>query len=629
MKKTPHIINLVACSAALSCAATAASAATLNYDSGAAAGVQAGSGTWDFNMTPNWTADNGGSRINWTNNADVAAFSLQGNAGTVTIDNTNGQVGAAGLVFSGATGSASNAWTLGAVDATAGIRLGAGGLTNQISDGLLVVNAPVALTASQTWTSTKLGLNNQAAGVRVNGAISSFSGATNLTFDGLGLSSAVRILNADNRVVFELAGNNTFTGTTTVTGGAALRLRYVEASGAKLHSGSALNLNGGSIVLDGGSGHTETVSSTNVGGGANSIYRGANGGSNVLALGALTNSNGGTLNVVGNMAATTTTNTNGILGGWATSNGNRFAVGSTNGASTVIGNIPGSTQNTYGSWVATTNTIISAAVSGDGNRTVNSLRLTNATTDGVTTTGTLTLTSGSTATIASGGIIGDSATAFISGGNITSGVSALYVHTPSNLTISSAIINNGGNAVALVKAGANTLTINGANTYTGPTYVNSGTLAMTGGSLANGNVFVRGAAVFTMNSSSAITFNINGADAGQFDVFTQDVGGSFTLGGTLNVNFTETFGGGGSFDLFNLASGSADGFNNISISGSYVGALTEGQNGIWSGTASGQTFTFTESTGILQLAAIPEPSTAAALFGAAALGLAALRRRRA
>lgn len=375
------------------------------------------------------------------------------------------------------------------------------------------------------------------------------------------------------------------------------------------------------MVLNGGSSHTEVVASTTLGAGANTIYRGANGGTNILALGALTTANGGTLNIgAASLTATTTINTNGILGGWATLGGNRFAVGSTDGSSTNIANTTGSTQNTYGSWVATTNTVINAAVSGTGNQTVNSLR--------VASGGSLSLSSGSVATIASGGIIGDSGTS-ISGGSITSGVNALYVHTPSNLTISSAIINNGVNTVALVKAGVNTLTIDGANTYTGATYVNSGTLAMTGGSLANGNVFVRGAATFTMNAGSTIHFNIAGADAGQFDVFTQDAGGIFTLGGTMNLSFSNTFAGGATIDLFNLASGTADGFANISVSGSYSGSLTETTSGIWTGTVGGQDFTFTEASGVLQIAAIPEPSAFAVLAGLGGLGFAAARRRRA
>lgn len=618
MKTIPSALNSAAFFAALACACPLAHAATLTYDSGAGAGIQAGSATWDFNTAPSWTTDGGTSRVNWTDNSDLANFQLQGNTGTVTIGAT--QVGAGGLTFSGTTGSASNVWTVGVAGETQSVRLGAGGLSNQISDGLLLINAPLVLTSSQTWTSTKLGQNQQAAGVRANGVISTLSGTTNLTFDGLGLSSAIRTAGGDNRVVFEFGGNNTFTGTTTVTGGAVLRLSYLTNTVGKLAAGSALNLNGGSLVLNGGSAHTETVTSTTVGAGANTIYRGANGGSNVIALGALTNGNGGTLDVsAANLAATTTTNTNGIIGGWATLGGSRFAVGSADGSSTNMSNTTGSTQNTYANWGATTNTVINAAVNGSGDKTTNTLR--------VATTGSLNLASG-TATIGAGGIIADGGTS-ISGGNLTSGTNALYVHTShvNGLTISSAIVD-GSSSVALVKAAGNTLTLSGINTYTGATYVNSGTLAMTGGSLANGNVFVRGAAAFTMNASSTITFNITGTSASEFDVFTQDAGGSFTLGGTLNLEFNNTFAGGATFDLFALASGTADGFSTLSVSGSYAGSLSEATPGIWTGTVNDQAFTFTEASGVLQIATIPEPSAFAVLIGFAGLGFAASRRRR-
>lgn len=625
MKTIPLTLRAAAFFAALSCIPQLARASMLTYDSGAGAGIQAGNATWDFNTTSNWTTDSGASRVNWTNSADLAVFSLQGSAGTVTINNGPGQVGTGGLTFSGSAG-AGNTWTLGA-DTTTALQLGAGGLTNQISTGALLVNAPLVLTASQTWSSTSLTQNQSQAGVRAVGAISSLSGTTNLTFDGLGLSSAYTTGNLLNRVVIELGGNNTFTGTTTVTGGAVLRLSYVANSGSKLDDSSALILKGGSIVLNGpsaGSNITETVASTTIDSGANTIYAGPNGGggtTNKIALGALTHNVSGTLDItsaVTGIATTTTANTNGIIGGWATLGGNRFAAVSAG----TIGNTTGSTQNSYASWGATINTAITAAVSGSGDMTTNSLRM--------ETGSSLSLSSG-TATFSSGGILVNAASgASISGGNITSGVSGLYVHANGGpITISSAIVD-GASAVALVKAGTNTLTINGTNTYTGGTYINSGTLAMTGGTLANGNVFVRGASTFTMNSSSAITFNLTGTTAGQFDVFTQDAGGFFTLGGTMNLKFNNTFTSGASFDLYNLTSGSADGFTTISVAGSYVGSLTEGTPGLWTGTVGGQAFTFTESSGILNIAAaaIPEPSTYAAIFGLAILGLAALRRRR-
>ncbi|EDY16392.1 autotransporter-associated beta strand repeat protein [Chthoniobacter flavus Ellin428] len=601
--------------AALLVSTFSARATTLVWDSSASAGIQAGNGTWDFSTTPDWTIDGGATRLNWTSNSDLANFQLQGTAGTVTIGAT--QVGAGGLTFSGSVGSASNVWTMGASAGTNSIQVGTGGIVDQISDGFLSFNAPLVLTASQTWTATRPTTNGSAASIRAISAISTLSGQTNLTFDGRGLSSPVKTGNSDSRIVFELDGPDTYTGTTTVTGGAVLRLSYLTDTTSKLDDNSALILAGGSIVLNGGSSVTEVVASTTIDSGANTLFAGPNGGgttTNSISLGALTHNLSGTLDVtiaVGGLAKTTTTNTNGIIGGWATAGGNRFAAVS----SGVIGNTSGSTNNNYSTWVATTNTVINTAVSGSGNKTVNTLR--------VASGGSLNLSSG-TATIATGGVIGDSGTS-IDGGDLTSGTTALYVHTPSALTISSAIVDNGVNSVALVKDGSNTLTLSGNNTYTGPTVVNSGILAFSlSGSLANGDVTVLGGATFTMASTNSIKFNINGADPGTYDVFTQNPGASFTLGGTLNLNFTSTFANNSSWDLFSLNGGTAAGFNTINLTGSYNGTLTD-DAGLWTGSVGAQSFSFDEPTGILQV--IPEPNTGAILLCATGL-LFSFRRRR-
>ncbi len=61
-------------------------------------------------------------------------------------------------------------------------------------------------------------------------------------------------------------------------------------------------------------------------------------------------------------------------------------------------------------------------------------------------------------------------------------------------------------------------------------------------------------------------------------------------------------------------------------SGSYSG-LFMNNDGVWTLDSGQQTLTFDQTTGDLSITAVPEPSTYAALLGAAALGLAAWRRR--
>lgn len=64
-------------------------------------------------------------------------------------------------------------------------------------------------------------------------------------------------------------------------------------------------------------------------------------------------------------------------------------------------------------------------------------------------------------------------------GSLSIGSSVLAVDTVDDFTFSGALTGAGG---SLVKAGAGTLTLSGTNTYTGPTLINTGTLALAGGS---------------------------------------------------------------------------------------------------------------------------------------------------
>lgn len=606
---------------------SSAGADTLVWDTGAGAGIQAGSGTWDFTVA-NWTVNDGASRISWSDN-NVASFLLQGNAGTVTIGTP---VGASGLVFSGLTGSTSSNWTMGTLGGNS-IQVGSGGITNDISDGFLLINAPLVLTSSQTWTTSKIGTANGTASIRANGPI---SGTANLTFDGGSFTNAVATGNGVSRVVFSLGGANTFSGSTTVTGGAALRLDYAVNTGSKLDDASALIFAGGSLSLNGNTGANilEVVGSTTIASGANSIYNGPNGSGgtfNKVQLGAITRSTGanssGTFDIsnTAGVASTTTASTNGIIGGWATVGGNSWAVGSADGVThTNITNTSGLTRSNSGLWGATENVNATNAAgsteSNIGNKTVNALRVANANV-------TLNFAGSSTLQITSGGIIAANTGQSITGGKITSGMATgeLFVHTPNAFTIGSEIADGATDGI-LVKAGSNSLTLTGANTYSGGTFVNSGTLAISStGSLANGNVTVRGAATFTLDATSAIKFNIDGESTGEFDVFTQDEGGLFTLNGTLNLEFGSTFSS-ETWDLFSLTSGPADGFTAINLTGAYSGSLLE-SGGLWSGTASGQNFTFNEATGILTV--VPEPSTWTAVLAGGVILLSIRRRVRA
>jgi autotransporter-associated beta strand protein len=85
--------------------------------------------------------------------------------------------------------------------------------------------------------------------------------------------------------------------------------------------------------------------------------------------------------------------------------------------------------------------------------------------------------------------------------------------TGNAITVNSVIANNGTGAVSVVKTGTAILTLNGANTYTGGTYVNRGTIKPTAATaLGSGAVTVLpgGSVVLSSGITYANNFNIAG-----------------------------------------------------------------------------------------------------------------------
>jgi fibronectin-binding autotransporter adhesin len=200
-------------------------------------------------------------------------------------------------------------------------------------------------------------------------------------------------------------------------------------------------------------------------------------------------------------------------------------------------------------------------------------------------------------------------------------------------------ISGSGN---LEKTGANSLTLTGNNTYTGTTTVSAGSLIINGdqsgatgvlnveanatlggsgtiggattisGVLAPGNSI--GTLTFndnlTLDLNSTSAFQINGFEAGQFDLV-QGLG-TVTFGGTLNLTFINDFSTTGSVKIFDF------GFDNYSGSFASFSAT---------GLADGYSASFDDGTGLVTV--VPEPSTYALLaLAAAGLGAHVVRRRR-
>lgn len=208
-----------------------------------------------------------------------------------------------------------------------------------------------------------------------------------------------------------------------------------------------------------------------------------------------------------------------------------------------------------------------------------------------------------------------------------------------NLTISNIIADSTHvtrTGTVITKFGTGTLTFTAANTYTGATIINEGTLALgaSGSIHANSAITVAAGAIFdasartsyTFSTATTTTIGVGATSAGQIKAAAAtfssadlafDFGAASTLLSSyavLEVSGIET----GNFDTV-IATGT-------SISGSFVNA----GSGNWTLTAGGYDLTFSESLGTLTaVSSVPEPSTYAAIFGSVALVGAAIRRRRA
>jgi autotransporter-associated beta strand protein len=209
-----------------------------------------------------------------------------------------------------------------------------------------------------------------------------------------------------------------------------------------------------------------------------------------------------------------------------------------------------------------------------------------------------------------------------------------------NATLSG-LISGVGN---LTKSGAGTTILsNAANTYSGTTAVNGGTLLVDGAHNGAGNYTVGAGgtlggigAINLVAASNIITVNgtlvpgsataIESLDIGVGDLalagtanFQIDltaatfddvnVGNLLTYGGVLNVAFTGADTDGATFDIFDFAS---------------QGGAFSATN--FSGLDSQQNASFDPATGIVTVSAVPEPAAAMAI--ASLSGLALVRRRR-
>jgi autotransporter-associated beta strand protein len=370
-------------------------------------------------------------------------------------------------------------------------------LTNNISDASFTADSGV-----NTWTGgVVLGGTNanfrvgasSGASLNISGAISGNTGSGRLLLTDMGTKV--------------LAGANTFSGITAVTGG-TVRLDYAASDTSKFADASALELgwngagnilllgteadapsltylagmSGANVELSGGS-HTEIVSATTLNVGASYLTRPS--GTSVLRMNAITRNVGSSLDLAAaGIANTDTNNVNGIVGGGGiTINKTDWATSINSGAAdTAITAFTAYAADTYDT-ANNVNVVNFTAVLADS--IANSLRFNEAAGGTLNISSTLSLNSaaGLLMTPASGNVILAGAGS-VRNNAATAGLEALTIHQHSAnaLQISTSIVNNGA-AQGITKVGNGKVFLSGNNTFTGTINLHQGEIQV-GGTIA-------------------------------------------------------------------------------------------------------------------------------------------------
>ena len=327
-----------------------------------------------------------------------------------------------------------------------------------------------------------------------------------------------------------IAGTNTTvtsTGAWTVASVSATNASTATATGAVNISGGVVNANSG-IILRSGSGFGTANGTLNIPGGA------LVSGGNITSTGSF-----------GGGAATLTVNGGSLnMGGFAIGGSGQTVT--TNFQSGTLSNV-GEINNGGGLLKTTAGTLVLAGSSGySGGNQINAGTLRLASADALgSAANALTLNSGTldlggqNATV---GLLTGSASTVIR--SSIAGSAVLTANSPSSSTFAGQIIDGSG-IVGLSKQGAGSLTLSAAHTYTGPTLIGGGTLALsTGASLASSLITVGTAA-----ASTSAYLDVSALSGGLTLASNQTIGGKGTILGDMVVGGGATVSPGNSTGL--------------------------------------------------------------------------------
>ena len=408
-----------------------------------------------------------GTNLQWTGDGGFSAsgsnrtVNIGGAGATLTWGSTANFVGANNQLILG-SGSANRTVTL-----TNALNLGGGTRTIRMQNGTAAADAILGgVVSNGSLNVVGAGRLNSTAANTLAGTIS-VSGAE-LRLSGNGTAASVTNITVNQGGTFTL--DNAATNLTNRVGNAA-----------------TVSLDGGTFSLLGRTGNNntaETVGALTLAGGGSTVNAqyGGSSGSAQLTFASLSRNAGATVdftNTGGTLGSTgdnprivfssAPTLTSNVLG-YATVNGTAFAGTGANGIVAVTG-----TNTSQGFWTASVNATLTGDQTMTANRTVGSLSL---------GSGIDVNAGGNTLTINSGGLLSTGATAStLANGSVTAGATMdeliAHIFGAGGLQVSAAIADN-GEAVGLTKTGDGVLTLSGttANTFTGTTYVNDGTLAL-------------------------------------------------------------------------------------------------------------------------------------------------------
>jgi autotransporter-associated beta strand protein len=567
----------------------------------------------------------------------VQGLTKQG-TGTLTLVGTNTyggptQIDAGILVFRNTLAKSAGPVTAGA---TGSIGLGVGAVSGDYTS---------ADTAALFNTSTLAGFTlNATSSVALDTSAGNFTQSTALT--------AARGLTKLGTNTLTLSETNTYTGTTTLSAG-AINLGVAETVGVSGPLGSS-----GSIVFSGGALQSSASNTHDYSGrfstAASQSYRLDTNAQNVTWASDLT-SLGGTLTKLG-VGTLTLSGANTFTGGITISTG-ELKITKSDSLGTGIKTI--NAQNN--GYLSLDGTAASIALASNLSITTAGLSILNLAGDNVINGNVKTIAGNGTSTITSdGGSLNLT-------GTIDSGATGNRILELSGTSTGANTINgsisNGTATLAITKSGAGTWTLtSGTNTYGGPTNVTNGKLVVNG-SISTSSLTTIDVGATLAGSGTVGKATINGTlDVGNSPgqmVFTDTLGlagsavmeidgtagagvtnghdfvnltgtgsaGVLTYGGAMTLDLGVIFSMGNySWDLYDMASETGT-FATISLADNYSGSLLDSDlDGIWDLTSGHNTWQFTESTGVLGLTVIPEPSAASLLGGLSILSL--LWRRR-